>query len=429
MALDRVADEQQRPAECWLYRCADRSPFAYARGQEFVRCRDHTLWAQVRDDRLVSLRSGACLAYRVGDTFCDAVSHEPLYYKPSSFSFPLHCPSGHASDVRAADEVSRCGAANLETTEPSRSGKAVERLETNACRQLQVHGADQVERDRVEVILAALKASQASESVLGFAKLFAAMCGSSVRALHVIEPENGNAVSELASREHVELELIDGHPQLEIVRAAEHPHVSFVVVGGHDTPTALEPESLMCQLAVRLHQPLLVVPVHASVPTSLERVVFPLGGTKPATAAVRALLERLPFAAETELVMLHSYTEEDVPRYADHEPYDMLDRIRYFRDHFVPTGLHGPIEFRFGTPEDVVPEAVAALNASLVVVSWSQVLASGRARVVKALLANSNRPTLLVPADYGALSPVPDGQDWTCATTPSRDEARSSTTR
>jgi hypothetical protein len=275
---------------------------------------------------------------------------------------------------------------------------------------LDLAGEDQRRLDRLEPtghhrvapILAALNASQASRSVLGFAKLFAAICGSSVHAVHVAEPGNGNAVSALASREHVELELIDGNPMLEIVRAADHLEVRLVVVGGPEPPTALEPESLTCELAVRVRQPLLVVPAHAIVPASLERVLFPLECTKSTTAAIRALLERFHFDADTVLIMLHSYTEKDVPRYADHEPYDTLDRIHDFR-RFVPAGVVGPIEFRFGPPQDVVPAAAATLGASLVVVSWSQVLASGRAALVKALLASSSRPTLLVPADYGAL--------------------------
>jgi hypothetical protein len=84
MVLDSVADEQQPLSECWLYRCDDRSPFAYARGREFIRYGDHARWAQLRDDRLVSVRSGEILAYQVGGEFYDAISREPVYYQPPS---------------------------------------------------------------------------------------------------------------------------------------------------------------------------------------------------------------------------------------------------------------------------------------------------------------------------------------------------------
>ena len=55
-----------------------------------------------------------------------------------------------------------------------------------------------------------------------------------------------------------------------------------------------------------------------------------------------------------------------------------------------------------------LPRAAAALSPSLVIVSWSQVLAPGHAAVVKSLLTSSSQPTLLVPADYGSLSLGPD---------------------
>ena len=78
--LDFVTDEDQpRMWVGWLYRCADRSPFAFAHGSEFIRWADHTRWARLCDEWLISERSGARLAYQVGNVFYDAVSDEPLY--------------------------------------------------------------------------------------------------------------------------------------------------------------------------------------------------------------------------------------------------------------------------------------------------------------------------------------------------------------
>jgi hypothetical protein len=64
-----------------LYRFSDGSRFAYAHRQEFIRCRDNTLWAHVRDDRLFSARSGDCLAIRVGNIYYEPESREPLFYE------------------------------------------------------------------------------------------------------------------------------------------------------------------------------------------------------------------------------------------------------------------------------------------------------------------------------------------------------------
>jgi len=90
MALDVVTASDQPGSDCWLYRCDERAPFAYARGEEFIRYADDARWARLCDNWLVSERSGARLAYRAGNLFYDAVSHEPLYYQP-----PFVAPSGH----------------------------------------------------------------------------------------------------------------------------------------------------------------------------------------------------------------------------------------------------------------------------------------------------------------------------------------------
>ena len=97
MVLDLAAEETEEsppPAQQWLYRCGDGSRFAYARGDEFIRNGDHMLWARLCGDRLVSVRSGDCLAYRVGTEFYDAVSNEPVYTSVPAARSPLIARSG-----------------------------------------------------------------------------------------------------------------------------------------------------------------------------------------------------------------------------------------------------------------------------------------------------------------------------------------------
>ena len=94
MVLDIAAEENAPPVQQWLYRCDDGSRFAYARGDEFIRNGDHTLWARLFEDRLVSVRSGDCLAYRVGTEFYDAVSNEAVYTSVPAAPSPLPARSG-----------------------------------------------------------------------------------------------------------------------------------------------------------------------------------------------------------------------------------------------------------------------------------------------------------------------------------------------
>jgi hypothetical protein len=64
-----------------LCRFDDHRPFAYARGNDFIRCSDHTLWAHLTDGQLLSARSGNLLAYQRDNVFYDANTHQPIYYQ------------------------------------------------------------------------------------------------------------------------------------------------------------------------------------------------------------------------------------------------------------------------------------------------------------------------------------------------------------
>jgi hypothetical protein len=77
LGVDETRDATQR----WLFRFEDGARFAYARRREFIRCADDRPWAYMFQDRLISARSGQCLALRVGEVYYDATSHEPLYYE------------------------------------------------------------------------------------------------------------------------------------------------------------------------------------------------------------------------------------------------------------------------------------------------------------------------------------------------------------
>jgi hypothetical protein len=80
MATPLPAEPQRHPVRPTLFRCDDGAPFAYARRQEMIRCSDNRPWAYLSNDRLVSVRSGDCLAFRIGNFFCDAVTRDPIYY-------------------------------------------------------------------------------------------------------------------------------------------------------------------------------------------------------------------------------------------------------------------------------------------------------------------------------------------------------------
>ena len=65
-----------------IFDAVDDTPFAYARrAHDFYRLKDHVLWAHESEDSLLSARSGARLAYRVGRVYYDSSTKLPLYYE------------------------------------------------------------------------------------------------------------------------------------------------------------------------------------------------------------------------------------------------------------------------------------------------------------------------------------------------------------
>lgn len=252
-----------------------------------------------------------------------------------------------------------------------------------------------------DTVLAAVNASPACSPVLGFAKLFASTLRSRVRAVHVLEGQQSEAVGDLAFREGVDLQVVDGDPMREIVLAGHDPDVGLVVAGAHDLPDSAGPGHVARGIAMRLRGPLLVVPAKAVVPARLERLLIPLEGTEATTAPIRGLLEYFAFRPETELVTLHVFTLDDIPPFENHAPHEADAWVHEFRDRYVPAGTpQATIERRFGRVEQVVPEVADTINATLTVVSWSQDLAPNHARLVNALLKHPSRPTLLVPSNY-----------------------------
>jgi hypothetical protein len=80
MIVDHGAAEAETHPQHWLCRSDDRSVFAYARGHDYIRRSDRTLWAHISDGVLISARSGEPLAYQVGNAFYDYNTRQPLYY-------------------------------------------------------------------------------------------------------------------------------------------------------------------------------------------------------------------------------------------------------------------------------------------------------------------------------------------------------------
>lgn len=81
MAIERELAEPNGADRLAIYRFDDGALFAFAQRKELIRCSDGVRWAYVLDDRVISARSGECLAVRIGGIYYDPETREPMYYE------------------------------------------------------------------------------------------------------------------------------------------------------------------------------------------------------------------------------------------------------------------------------------------------------------------------------------------------------------
>ncbi len=248
------------------------------------------------------------------------------------------------------------------------------------------------------IILAAIDNSPSCSAVVAHAKLLAAKVGGQVCAVHVDESAAPDV--ELPSWKAAGLYVVEGEPVEQLLEIASDPTVAAVVMGRDGVPGASTLGHVCRALASRLSKPLLVVPPHGSTTPTLARILIPLEGTSETTRPIGACLRALVPDGPLETIILHVFTAEDLPPFADHEPYESEAWVQEFLTRFAPTSdLHRRMAMRVGRSEDI-GKIADEVRADVVAVAWSQDLAEGHARVIWALLEHPTRPVLLMPVDY-----------------------------
>jgi Universal stress protein family len=248
-------------------------------------------------------------------------------------------------------------------------------------------------------IVAAIDGGGLSAGVLLTAKVIAPLFHAEVGALHVFETHD-DALQ--AGRRAVEaglpLQISEGPVLTALASRCASPEVAAVVIGasaGRGATRALGHRAL--GLITATQRPVVVVPDGAKVPSRLRRALLPLDAS---LATQEALCETgvLAAAADVDLIALHVWGYRDVPMFNDHPPHEWLTWSQDFmRQHWPPSMPRPGLQRRVGVPAEEIVAAVAETGVDLLVLSWSQDLSLGRARVVRAALLKSCRPVLLVP--------------------------------
>ena len=246
-------------------------------------------------------------------------------------------------------------------------------------------------------VLAALDSNASGRPVLDTAIALANLYGSTVTCLHVREGAL-SAAAELARDAGVELREVGGSPIAEIAKAARNPDVAALVLGARGLHGGPQPAGhTALEVITRIAKPVAVVPPDAHPPEQLNRILVPLEGTSESSQALDDTV-KLAHQRGPEVLVLHVHSPGTVPAFADHDPHAALAWEREFLARYV-SNPHDRVTLlrRLGVPADDVVAVARETGADLIVLTWSQDLAPGRARVVSETLAHTDIPVLLLP--------------------------------
>jgi nucleotide-binding universal stress UspA family protein len=243
--------------------------------------------------------------------------------------------------------------------------------------------------------------------VLASVRAIALTAGWPVRILRVPRGA-GDALPDVPDKLARDAEIVDlgDEPLREILAAARADDVnvlSFCLAGilcDHDGELT---DHLLREAAASL---LIGRPGMREV-TGIKRVLVPLEGSPSSSEAMRHAEDGF-CAKGREIIALHVVTSDvplepgslPAPRMMDQEHYEWMSWREEFTMRFsqCPQGGRHRTIVRVGDPTEVIQQEALELGADVIVAAWSQSLAEGHCERIKALLAGTPCPLMLVPA-------------------------------
>ncbi len=247
-------------------------------------------------------------------------------------------------------------------------------------------------------VLAALDGSPAARPVLDAALGIGELMGADVEAVHVAE-DRAETPEWLAAQKGVELRMLDGPVEPRLIDALADEAVIAAAFGARSTAGGRRPVGRTAMQVLRqASKPIVVVPPDATgvVARPIHRLLVPLEGTVPSSQPVLEGLCPL-VVGDAELIVLHVFTSETVPRVLDRSARDLSLWGDEFVARFCPGAVR--IELRTGLVGARVAEVTVEESVDLVVLSWSRDDSAGHAAVIHDVLGRSSVPVLLLPVE------------------------------
>jgi len=248
----------------------------------------------------------------------------------------------------------------------------------------------------MRTVLAALESGAAARPVLETALGIARLTGAEVEAVHV-RNNSTETPATLAARSRVPLRVLEGPVEPALLGAVGAPDVIAAVLGARSTPVGRRPAGRTAiHVIERADKPVVIVPPEAVgvSPRRFHRLLVPLEGTDASSLPVAEGLLPL-ITADVELVVLHVFTPESMPRVLDRPARDLEMLTGEFLSRYFPRATRG--ELRAGSVGAELAEVCREECPDLIVLSWSQDSSGVKAAVVRWALEHSTVPVLLLP--------------------------------
>jgi nucleotide-binding universal stress UspA family protein len=250
----------------------------------------------------------------------------------------------------------------------------------------------------MRTVLAALDSSAAARPVLETALGIAELLDATVEAVHV-RVNSTETPESLAARSGVPFRLLDGPVEETLLRCADDLAAVAIVLGARGTPGGRRPAGRTAlHILEHSDRPVVVVPPEAVgvSPRPFRRLVVPLEGTDASSRPVAQRLVPL-IHGDVELLVLHVFTPETMPRVLDRPARDMQMLGGEFLARYFPNATR--IELRGGPVATQLTRLCEDEHVDLIVLSWSQDTSPGRAAVIQWALGHATVPLMLLPVD------------------------------
>lgn len=154
---------------------------------------------------------------------------------------------------------------------------------------------------------------------------------------------------------------------------------------------------LVTDVILRCPTPVLVVPVgrNAHPSPAIDRILVPLDGSLETAQTVTGLVSMF-HASGADIIVLHVFDQATVPKFWDQPVHAQESWV----DEFLYRYCNQPdirVELRSGSPGAHTVDVAITEHADLIALGWAQNLDAGRARTVRATIAETTIPVLLLP--------------------------------